>query len=214
LLGSLILLCIIIANFHSFAGFLRKELKGDITQKSFYKSSLNKINNIVPPEDSVIFLGDSIFYGFGANEINGLPVVNYSIPGDTSSLMVNRLPGLNFAKQNRVTILIGVNDLRTNVAPTEVIDNIFKIAEYLKPLVYDITIAKVILTNGISRNNAHIRKLNNLIEQSFGENYPLIDFNSALKNKIGSAWQYTNDGIHLTEEGYRVLKQQLDSHYR
>ena len=207
----LIIAIILVVNFHSIVGAIRKEVKGDIASKTFYQNKLAYLNSVTPPENAVILLGDSIFHGFKINVESETPIVNYSIPGDTTSLLLQRLPGLNFSENNRVILLIGVNDLSVNVAATEIIENIARIVQHLELTVQEVVIAKLILTNGITRSNSQIEIVNQLIEKKFGKYYKILDFNTDLNNEIGNAWQYTTDGIHLNEHGYEILEKVINT---
>ena len=207
----LIIVIVLVVNFHSIVGAIRKEVKEDIASKTFYQNKLANLNSVTPPENAVILLGDSIFHGFKINVESETPIVNYSIPGDTTSLLLQRMPGLRFSENNRVILLIGVNDLGINVAATEIIQNIALIIQHLELTVQEVIIAKLILTNGITRSNSQIESVNRLIEKKFGSDHRILDFNIDLRLRIGSAWQYTTDGIHLNDHGYEILEQVLNT---
>lgn len=91
---------------------------------------------------TVIALGDSLTFGYGASSETAYPVVlakktgwniiNEGINGDTSEGVLNRLDSIIEQKPKLVLLGIGGNDVLRRVSPSVTSDNITKIIQKLK----------------------------------------------------------------------------------
>ena len=200
-------------------------------------SSINKLNNSLKEEKSsydkeiktmtdnynnYLFLGDSIteFYDLDKYFPN-MPVVNSGISGNTTEDILNDMKGRVYDyNPSKVFLLIGTNDLRDEKSVDEVVDNIKKIIEkieknrkeaeiYLES-VYPVNekINKKVVE---LRNNQDINEINNKIKKYAEEqNITYIDLHKKLVNDEGLLdKKYTRDGLHLNEEGYKVVTEEL-----
>lgn len=181
-----------------------------------------EIETIKEDYTNYLFLGDSITEYYDLDKyFPNMPIVNSGVAGDTTddilSDMKNRVYDYNPSK---VFILIGTNDLRDEKSVDEVVENIKKIIEeietnrkeaeiYLEsiyPVNEEINKKVVEL-----RNNPDINEINDKIKKYAEEkNITYIDLHEKLINDEGLLnKKYTKDGLHLNEEGYKVVTEEL-----
>ena len=204
---------VIVFFFHDFANFARSYLHHNIENKPLY-SKLQKQYQSKPSEADIYFLGNSILYNYPYKLVGSCKVTNYSIPGDTSELLLARIDKLYLSQQSKLFIMIGVNDIGHGESVDVVYENIKNIAMKLRNSEGEVIISKLILTDGISRNNKEVSKLNNLLNELTNLNFiKLIDFNKALINELTGPSNYTTDGLHLTSEAYKILESKLEAHF-
>ncbi|MDG2489067.1 MAG: GDSL-type esterase/lipase family protein [Roseibacillus sp.] len=94
------------------------------------------LNKTEKPQDSIVFLGDSITQGWG-DDFRGffgdLNVVNRGISGDTSRGLLLRLPGdVLDLNPKAVVIMVGANDLAEKARGETVFNNVKLIVTRLK----------------------------------------------------------------------------------
>ena len=94
------------------------------------------LNEPQKPQDSIVFLGDSITQGWNDDFrgfFGGLNVVNRGISGDTSRGLLLRLPGDVLDLNPRaVVIMVGANDLAEKARGETVFTNVKLIVDRLK----------------------------------------------------------------------------------
>jgi acyl-CoA thioesterase-1 len=125
---------------------------------------------------------------------------------------------------SHVVLLGGTNDLGWNVEPAEVMKNLMKMYELARasqvmPIPVTVPSIRVDLAGGGSDSEAwmgqHLSgraELNGLIQEyALSNGLPWIDLYMATVEPITGqlAAQYSNDGLHLTTAGYRLLAQLL-----
>ena len=127
-------------------------------------------------------------------------------------------------KPSHVVLLGGTNDLGWNALPAEIMKNLMKMYEsalalQVMPIPVTIPSIRVDVASGGSDAEAWVRqqlsrraKLNGLIQEYvLSKGLPWIDLFMATVEPTTSqlAAQYSNDGLHLTTAGYRLLAQLL-----
>lgn len=125
---------------------------------------------------------------------------------------------------SHVVLLGGTNDLGWNAQPAEVMRNLVKMYELARasqvmPIPVTVPSIRVDLAGGGSDSEAwmgqHLSRraeLNGLIQEyAHSKSLPWIDlFMATVEPTTGRlAAQYSNDGLHLTTAGYRLLAQLL-----
>lgn len=124
-------------------------------------------------QNAVVFLGDSITQGWGANmggHFKGMKVANRGISGDTTRGMLVRLKGDVLALNPKaVVMLMGTNDLEEKAEPETIAGNVNLIIEVLKkhnPRM-PIILCKVFPSSAQKRRPAEkIQRINELCEKS------------------------------------------------
>lgn len=162
------------------------------------------------PENSVIFLGDSLIQGLAVSSVAS-PAFNFGIGADTTEGLIQRIPHYSaISRSQKVVIAIGVNDLnrRDN---KEIMSNYKKIVSLIPsniPILFSavLPIEEVILN--ASSFNERIRNLNSELEELCGTSKRLyfLDITNQLKDPDGglSGKFHIGDGLHLNGFGNAV----------
>lgn len=166
-------------------------------------------------KNEIIFLGNSITDGSEWVELFAdLRVKNRGISGDTTEGVLYRLNEVTRSKPDKVFILIGINDLSRDVPKETVFQNICTIATQIR----ESSPKTKVFVQSILPVNAALEKFpkhTNKGEQVIWVNkqlktwceanrFAFIDLYSRFKNPGDDLLdpKYTNDGLHLTGEGY------------
>ena len=174
-----------------------------------------------------LFLGDSITYYYDLDSYyDGLPVVNSGISGDTTEDILNDMTNRVYVyNPSKVFLLIGTNDLNSNIEVDEVISNIEKIISDInkREPQTEIYVESIYPVNSNtnkrmvgSRNNDDIKTINESIKDyCTSNNYTYINMYDQLLDEDGNLKEeYSGDGLHLNGDGYNVvtdiLKNYLD----
>jgi lysophospholipase L1-like esterase len=157
----------------------------------------------------IIFLGDSITEGFDLKlYFPNLDIVNKGIYGDNTDGVLSRI-NKDAVELNPdiVFLLIGTNDFACGKTNTMLIDNLKKILTLLKNNIPAAAVyhASILPVRGLdNRNNTDIQEVNKEME-SFCISEGIIYFNlypHFLNAGLELAEKYSEDGLHLTKEGY------------
>jgi lysophospholipase L1-like esterase len=160
---------------------------------------------------SVIMLGDSLTEGAQWSEITGCRfLANRGIGADDSAGVARRLDEVTKLKPAAVFLMIGVNDVASNVPTATIVDNVQQTIDVLTKAG-----TRVYLTLVLPVGESYRRQINPKLDElnaAYREmaeqpNVSLIDFRSAMRTETGFLRNdFTVDGIHLTPEGYRVWR--------
>lgn len=197
-----------------------QEMKTDWANISKYS---NENQNLPVPsknEKRVVFMGNSITEGWKMSSqefFSQNKYINRGISGQTTSQMLVRFrPDVIALKPKLVVILAGINDIAQNNGPIELKDifgNIVSMAELAK-----INNIKVILSSVLPANDFSWKKgmepaekviqLNSMLEKYASENkIPFVNYYPKMvDSKKGLDKKYTNDGVHPTLAGYKVME--------
>ena len=138
-------------------------------------------------------------------------ILNQGIDGDSTGGMLERFSRCVEPENPEIVILWGgINDLSSRKSPEEVFTNIVKLVKRtisIDAIPIVVNVAPVI---GINFNET-IRKLNLLTQDYCRKNrLEYIDVFSELIDSEGKlADEYSNDGIHLSDSGYRKIIQPI-----
>lgn len=175
-------------------------------------------------DDNYLFLGDSLTHRYNLEKYyENIPVVNSGVEGDTAENILNNIKERVYDyNPSKIILLIGTNDLDSvyHLTPEDVFENIKKIIEgikenrkYSKIYIESLyPLNKTLDSASIKeKSNDRIIELNQLLEAYCRENhYPYIDVYSKLTDEDGNLLEkYTEDGIHLVEEGYSVITEEI-----
>jgi len=168
----------------------------------------------------VVFLGDSITYGGDWPKLfPGSPVINRGIGGDTTLGLLHRLDEVIALKPAKIFLMIGTNDLCYGRSIPRITAYYDRILERFHEELPDtqVYIQNVLPFNDTMfpsrglRKNSEIANLNKEIVRLATEyGYPYIDVASALAGPDGRLpAKYTSDGLHLSDAGYLVWREQI-----
>ena len=171
---------------------------------------------IIP--ENIVFLGDSITYYYDLDKYYpDNNVVNSGISGNVSedilSDMYNRVYKYN---PSIVFLLIGTNQIPVGDSDEKIVDEIKKIVTEIheKNPITKIYVESIYPVNENinkkavqNRDNARISKLNTMIEESLKDinyvKYINLYDKLASDNKLNE--EYSDDGLHLNDNGYEVV---------
>ena len=170
--------------------------------------------SLLNSSDRIVMLGDSrVDEGEWDDLLGRDDVANRGISGDSTSGLLSRLDG-TFAREADVCVIqIGINDLMQG-SPVERVEQNFR--ELLRRLtdskrVKETVLTSVLLTGEKSRDlNAKVQELNaglRRLAEEMGVTW--LDVNEHLAPSGFLKREYTNDGTHLTGDGYRLFASTL-----
>lgn len=162
----------------------------------------------------IIFLGNSITEYTSWNELLGLKEArNRGISGDNTFGILERLDEVTEGKPAKVFILIGINDIATNIPDSVIVANYTKIIHRIKK---ESPKTKIYINTILPVNNSftsrdhfnkdeHILFVNQELKKlGAATNVTVIDIHPHFldtANKLDKKYSY--DGLHLGAEGYQ-----------
>jgi lysophospholipase L1-like esterase len=192
----------------------------DWANLSRYKVDNEKLGQPAAGEKRVVFMGNSITEGWGnirPDFFSGKPYINRGISGQTTPQMLIRFrPDVIALHPEIVVILAGTNDIAGNTGPSTlemIADNIFSMAELAKAHGIKVILSSVLPVFDYpwkpGLNPAEkIVALNNMIKDYADKNgFIYLDYYSSLvSQRKGMRSEYSQDGVHPNEEGYKVME--------
>jgi lysophospholipase L1-like esterase len=174
----------------------------------------------------IIFLGDSITDGGNWGEMFASPrVKNRGISGDTTDGVLDRLDEVLGSKPAQIFLMIGINDLGRGDGEKHVLANIKSILREIRQKSPEtgVFIQSILPVNDrfsvfpdYMDETPRILAVNTVLKRMAADyGMTFIDLFSAFRDESDRlAEKYTNDGLHLTGEGYahwrEVLKPFID----
>lgn len=192
-----------------------------------------KIKEVYITKKPIVFLGDSItdFYDI-RRFFNDKSLINSGFSGYRTTDIINYVDNMVYQfNPSKVFLLIGVNDTLPKFSMTsdDIAENIKKIIESIKQnttnckiyveSIYPINntdnekIEKSMVDN---RSNTKIKEINKKIEEYTKDNdITYIDLYSKLEDEEGNLkLEYTKEGLHISEEGYKVITEELKKYMK
>lgn len=211
---------VVIALIFLSSKFYSQEMKTDWANISKYSKENQSLQIPSKNENRVVFMGNSITEGWKNNDPDFFSKNNYinrGIGGQTTSQMLIRFrPDVIALKPKLVVILAGINDIAQNNGPIELQDifgNIVSMVELAKANKIKVILSSVLPANDFSWKKGmepaeKVIELNALLEKycldnkiTFVNYYPkIVDSQKGLDKK------YTNDGVHPTLTGYKIME--------
>ena len=171
-------------------------------------------------EKRIVFMGDSIteeWSNLYPEFFSGNNYINRGIGGQTTPQMLIRFkPDAIDLKPDVIVILAGTNDIAGNTGPSTVrmiTDNIFSMAELA--IAYDIIVVLASIlpvyqyswADDVLDPPSIVDSVNSKIKE-YVENQGLIYldyYSSMVDDQKGLKLDYTGDGVHPNEAGYKVM---------
>ena len=190
-----------------------------------YAAQNSKVSSPVPNERRVVFLGNSIFEGWlnlRPEFFEGKPYYDRGISGQTTPQMLLRFyEDVLTLKPTVMVLKAGINDIAQNNGPyeqTHTLNNIKAIAQLARANKIKVILCSVLPANefrwrpGLDPADKVIA-LNVEIKKFADENkfFYLDLYSSVVDDKKGMKKEYSNDGVHPTAEGYKVMEPLLDA---
>ena len=171
-------------------------------------------------EKRIVFMGDSITEEWGnlyPEFFSGNYYINRGIGGQTTPQMLIRFkPDAIDLKPYAIIILAGTNDIAGNTGPSTVkmiTDNIFSMAELAIAYKIKVVLASILpvyqypWVDDVLDPPSAIDSINNKIKE-YVENKGLVYldyYSSMVDDRKGLKLEFTGDGVHPNEAGYRAM---------
>jgi lysophospholipase L1-like esterase len=196
--------------------FSRMDLVEAPVDKSAYQEAMEARYRKLPGlPDGVVFAGDSLIYHGPWSEFYS-NIHNRGIPNETSALLLGRLGEITRGTPRRIFLLTGTNDLIQGVPIAQLVRNYRAILDKIR---LDSPKSEVVMIGLLPMNpaladaarydNPAILEANRQLE-SLARDFPgtrFLDLASKLADDSGKLrHEFTEDGIHLTVEGYLALR--------
>lgn len=191
---------------------------------TYYHQRWTLFQSLPQTNGDIIFIGNSITDGGEWSELfNDVSIKNRGISGDISAGVIKRIDEVAKRKPAKVFLMIGTNDLARGISQDSVIKNIITVADYLKQVTpaTKLYIQSILPVNnefgkfgGHTSKAEQIKQVNEkLLKESPVHQYSFIDLYPLFCNSEGKLdTKYSNDGLHLTGEGYLLWKHLVYSH--
>ncbi|ENX8736185.1 arylesterase [Neisseria gonorrhoeae] len=174
----------------------------------------------IPEGSTVLALGDSLTFGYGANpgesypaqlqKLTGWNIVNGGVSGDTSAQALSRLPALLARKPKLVIVGIGGNDFLRKVPEEQTRANIAKIIETVqKENIPAVLVGVPHITLGALFGHLSDHPL----YEDLSEEYGIPLFGGAWTEILGNN-NLKSDQIHANGKGYRKFAENLNQFLR
>ncbi|WP_250314280.1 arylesterase [Neisseria sp. Marseille-Q6792] len=169
----------------------------------------------IPEGSTVLALGDSLTFGYGANpsesypaqlqKLTGWNIVNGGVSGDTSAQALSRLPALLARKPKLVIVGIGGNDFLRKIPEEQTRANIAKIIETVqKENIPAVLVGVPHITLGALFGHLSDHPL----YENLSEEYGIPLFGGAWAEILGDN-DLKSDQIHANGKGYRRFAEKL-----
>ena len=195
----------------------RKEYDTELYRTRMIEFQMNPLE-----KGQIVFLGNSITQGGKWKEyFPNLNVANRGIIGDNTEGMLNRLDEIAASRPKKLFIMAGINDISQNATNRQIVFNIYQMVERIR---YKSPDTKIYIQSVMPINNdfgrykrltdkeEQIEELNKELERfckSRGDLTFIYTYPSFLIKKRQLDAKYTNDGLHLNDEGYAIWVSQL-----
>lgn len=169
-----------------------------------------------------MFLGDSLTeWGGWEQFFPNWEINNLGRAGDTTADILNRLPDFNNADVSKLFFMAGINDIGNNTPINEIMENYKAIINHI---LKSVPASKVYLQSVLpvatdvwpnpNVKKDQIHQLNEKIEQLAHEKEcAFINLAPAFSDNMGNLnLDFTNDGLHLSIEGYKVWKNEIKNY--
>lgn len=203
-------------DFEYFYFILQQRNKEKILLETIKKTISAKKENFNKTKE-ISLIGHSILDYWNIEEVNNQAVNNLAIAGITTKQYIDLILDQELIKSlgNKAILMFGTNDIvYADWTKEQILSDIQQVIEKLKAInnniqLYFLEITPVALR--IDRNNAVIRELNAFLKENL-KSARWIALDSRFSDHYGKLnLDYTNDGLHLNEQGYQLLEQIIKS---
>lgn len=184
-------------------------------------------------DDNYVFLGDSITDWYPISEFfsDDTPIINSGFAGDKTKDLLNDMDETVYRyNPTKVFIQIGTNDLNCDDSNGDIAyENIVKMIENIKTnrpsaeiyleSIYPVNQTdneKIVKSTTGKRTNEDIIKVNTKLKE-YCSNHDVIYvdiYNALLDDEGNLKLDYTDDGLHLSTEGYSVVSDVLKQYIK
>jgi hexosaminidase len=193
----------------------------DTLFSTYYHQRASLMRQLPVKEGEIIFLGNSITDGGEWAELfTNRKALNFGISGDHAQGIIYRLDDVVRRKPAKVFLMIGVNDLARGRKADSLICDLEWIAMEMKRRVPQtkLYIQSILPVNDVyGKFDGHTSKGSQILRVNTWLNkhaewygYTYVDLHTHFTDSSGKMdKRYTNDGLHLLGEGYKLWKHLL-----
>jgi lysophospholipase L1-like esterase len=180
-----------------------------------YQDMVASFNDSEIDTSTIVFLGNSLIEHFNLSQFNNPHIVNRGISGDFTEGVITRMDGIITRHPKKIFLEIGINDLIEKIALKTIgnnyeiiLEKIIKVSPKTQIFIHSLLPTKLhgsIITSA-NNINQRVMEFNNML-LNLSEKYhcTYIDTWSHFATKDNSMNpSLTDDGIHLTPEGYKI----------
>lgn len=195
-----------------------------LNKKNKEENLIKAIKNRIQQKDElfdgikdITLIGNSLFDNWKIEKLNNNSVANLGIAGISTKQYQEYILNENKIKHiaNKTVIMTGTNDIVDKSLNFEdILNNINKLIESLLKINKDIKIYFIEIPSiafRMDRNKEEIFKLNEYLKNNLDESIKYIEVNKYMTDDFKNLkLEYTYDGLHFNEEGYKVLEKILE----
>ncbi|OOF35581.1 cytidylyltransferase domain-containing protein [Rodentibacter heidelbergensis] len=203
-------------DFEYFYFILQQRNKEKILLENIKKTITSKKQNLNQVKD-ISLIGHSILDYWNIETLNEQVVNNLAIAGISTKQYIELILDKDVIKElgDKAILMFGTNDIVYDGWSNEQIwTDIQQVINKLKAIKKDITLYFLEITPvalRVDRNNTLIRELNKYLKEHL-EDVKWISLDSQFSDQYGKLnLDYTQDGLHLNEQGYQLLKNIVES---
>lgn len=177
------------------------------------KNRIQQKNDLFNEPKNITLIGNSLFDNWKIESLNNNSVVNLGISGISTKQYQEYILNENKIKHiaNKTFIMTGTNDIVDKTLNFEsILNNINKLIESLWKInknskIYFIEIPSIAFR--MDRNKEEIFRLNEYLKNNLDKTIKYIEINKYMTDDFGNLkLEYTYDGLHFNEEGYKKLE--------
>ncbi|WP_336018154.1 cytidylyltransferase domain-containing protein [Fusobacterium polymorphum] len=181
------------------------------------KNRIQQKNELFYETKDITLIGNSLFDNWKIEKLNNNSVANLGIAGISTKQYQEYILDENKIKYiaNKTVIMTGTNDIvDKSLSFEDILNNINKLIEDLLKInkdtkVYFIEIPSIAFR--MDRNKEEIFKLNEYLKNNLDESIKYIEVNKYMTDDFKNLkLEYTYDGLHFNEEGYKILEKILE----
>lgn len=181
------------------------------------KNRIQQKNDLFNEVKDITLIGNSLFDNWRIEKLNNNSVVNLGIAGISTKQYQEYILNENKIKYiaNKTIIMTGTNDIVDKSLNFEdILNNINKLIESLLKInkntkIYFIEIPSIAFR--MDRNKEEIFRLNEYLKNNLDGRIKYIEVNEDMTDDFKNLkLEYTYDGLHFNEEGYKILEKILE----
>ena len=181
------------------------------------KNRIQQKNDLFNEVKDITLIGNSLFDNWKIEKLNNNSVANLGIAGISTKQYQEYILDENKIKHiaNKTIIMTGTNDIVDKSLNFEdILNNINKLIESLLKInkntkIYFIEIPSIAFR--MDRNKEEIFRLNEYLKNNLDGRIKYIEVNEDMTDDFKNLkLEYTYDGLHFNEEGYKVLEKILE----
>ena len=181
------------------------------------KNRIQQKNDLFNEVKDITLIGNSLFDNWKIEKLNNNSVANLGIAGISTKQYQEYILDENKIKYiaNKTLIMTGTNDIIDESLNFEaILNNINKLIESLLKInkdtkIYFIEIPSIAFR--MDRNKEEIFKLNEYLKNNLEKRVKYIEVNKYMTDDFKNLkLEYTYEGLHFNEEGYKILEKILE----